>query len=409
MISKHSLIPSLLLLCGFALPKKISAKPLNFISAVPLGAYIRGASNSYLGNFQILNRRQFITMRPDNYKVKSTIDFWNLKSGKIESRIFPPKSECIGGGSVEVSPDGTKIIARQALFCGHDPHVRRPHQIYSWDLKTKKLLRTLDIGRDVHLDEAKFLPYQSKIILVKYRKYVDVKIGIVGEKRYTIYFDINTGKRLPHFRYAASEAVIAGYTHSSLFSPNRKYLLNTIEMGEGEPGSVTVSSLQTGKVLANHNGAFDGRATDGPAFFLSNQKVFFSSWNSVSTDEAPLNIYTNMVLNIETSQARLCSSPRLLHLHLIAGVPSHPGWAFFAARKGLELWDVTNVKLLQLWPNIKHIEQIFFAHDNSVFGLYGWRAASDDIEGAVGLDENGTGIMPGSETVQFWTLPSKIR
>ncbi len=348
-------------------------------------------------------------MKSDNYKVKSTIDFWNLKNGKIASRIFPPQSECIKEGSVCVSPDGRKIIARQSSFCGVDSHIHYPRKIFVWRFQTKKLLRTIDIGRDLHLDEAKFLPFQSRVILVTYRKVVDTKLGIVGQKKYTIYYDSDSGKQLPHFRYAASQAVVASYYNPFSFSPNRKYLLNTVEMGEGEHGSVTVMSLKTGKSLANYEGDFDGRAVNGPAFFLSNQKVFFSSWNSVHTDSTPLSVYTNRVLNIENNKTRLCSSPQLLHLKLISGVPTRAGWGFFAAKKGLELWDVTSVKLLQRWPEIKHIEHIYFASDNSVVGFYGWRAAPDDVEGAVGLDEDGTGILSGSENIQFWTLPKQNR
>ena len=377
-------------------------RPIALLSAVPMGAYIRGASNSQPGFIEILNEREFISTKPGNYPKMSTIDFWDLRRSQIIKRIIPPQK--VNSGSVRISSDNKRIIAlSDASFGG-------TQKLYVWQLLNKKLIRTFNFGNRVFLDNVIFLPGQSRIALVKVRDIKKIRYKgrwetITDQKQHSFYIDIESGQKIFNERSAAAKFLEGDYfnRNSVQISPDQKRIINIYEAGEGSYNSIEVASVQTGKIVARFQGNYDIELS-GKGFFLSNEQLLFGSWRSIDTDDAPMLRNTNLILNLRTGQTRVCAPP-LAHLKCLGGIASRPGWGFFASSQGVELWNMPQMKLVHRWAHIKHIEDVYISRSQKVVGFYYWKEAPSHAQGAVALDENGIEKLARSETLQFWTLP----
>ncbi len=304
-----------------------SAKPqaIALLSIVAMGDYIRRASSSRLGFIEVLNSHEFVSMKPDNHETKRNIDFWDLRRGRIKTRIVPPENlhAFSTNNSVRISPDNKRIVAY------NHTSFTDIHKLYVWNLVTRKLLRTINFGDRVFLDSVIFLPRQSKMALVQVRDVKKFKLQghwetTLSNKPHHFYINLDSGQKVSIFSFPAAKFLEGDpYNRNSvMISPDQKRIVNIYEAGEGSYNSIEVASVQTGKTVARFQGNYDVELS-GKGFFISNQQLLFGSWDSRKTqaDGTPIMSHANHIMNIRTGQTRVCV-PKIAHLKCLGGIAS---------------------------------------------------------------------------------------
>lgn len=338
--------------------KAQSSQPL---STVPLGAYIGAAQNDTLGLFEILSRHEFVTTKTKFGSINS-IDFWDLPSGHIKSRIVPPEPI----DAVQLSPDARRLIATQAVLGDPKHKVYNPHKLFVWSARTKKLLRVIDFGEHVFVRDIVFWPDKPEQVIVQISPIDSLKTRL-------FHLDLNTGRFGRPVKYPAAKYLFHSFWGYSVFSPNKKMLASVDEMGEGFAGSVDIVDVRTGRVHMHYEAQFSQQPVFGDAFFLSNTRFFFGSWLDTHAN-APA--FAGYSFDFTKSKLRLRGESKL---RCLSDVPSRRGQGFFQSKYGLELWDIAWQKRLRRWPRLKNVEQIAISHDGKTAGFY-YREEQDESE-----------------------------
>ncbi len=352
-----------------------------------MGAYIRDAHNSQLDFVAIPSRSEFVSVRLGSRISGPSIDFWDMKSGRIKSHIVPPNT--IQSYQLQTSPDSRLLIAALPRL---DPMGPR---LLVWSLRTRKLLRDIPLGPHLDLTGAPaFVPGRADEVLVPVR-YETGHRSLQDASRSPRVFRVNlsSGSIHKNVRNRLSPYIF-GFSGQAVFSPDKRLLASVSPTGEGDTGDIDVVDTASGRRLCHFQGDFTQHPIQGAAFFLPGRRLFF---NSTFYNEPNSTTYGGFAFRIPRAPTRSNLQPkpyRLMNLRCVSGFPSRPGCGFFVSDRGLELWNIPRHKMLRRWPGLEYTEQIFFSPDGKTAGFYFSRPEQDDTGDTI--------RKPGSGTLQFW-------
>ncbi|MDQ2686249.1 MAG: hypothetical protein M3Y28_00105 [Armatimonadota bacterium] len=291
---------------------------------------IDGYDSKFVG---VVDDQQFVTVKTTGSLI-SRIDFWNIRSGKLEKQIQPP--EPVLSWSALLSPNGRMMTTAQnnlATILHHSPN-KNSHKIFQWDTDTHRLIRTLDVGPEKDILGSFFLPQVNELLL-------SIHAGSSQDVIYR-YVDTHSGKTL---KEVETPQMIALDAASAVVSPDGKLVVAIEESAEGDAGALSVLDAANGKVVQTFTGNFRVRPIAPPYFFLS-QKEF---------------VCGRLIYDIKVHRTIPLFRPHDPRRKAVAGLPRHPGYAFFLTDKGLELWNVPGDRMAYRWTEIHQADDIYFS------------------------------------------------
>ena len=290
---------------------------------IDLSRYIFPAFGYDAAIVGLLSKDTLLTARY-GFDSRSTLDFWDVKTGQVKDRIITPSP--VASNSVVVSPDGLELMATQNIATDIAKPIYFPHTIFLWQLRTRKLIATLDLSGTNRIEGAFFVPNDPDRLLVT--THIPSQFLSVSLKKKSV-------SNIVKYQYATylQQDYVA-------FSPDGKLLVGLYMPDESQPsGSFDVFDAKNLKIITSFDGDKIGRVVSLPLFFISNNKI----------------ILGNTLYNTHTMKSSLVL-PHYSNLHgrCLSAVPGHQGYAIFLVKHegseiNLELWDIPHEKVLHRW------------------------------------------------------------
>lgn len=285
----------------------------------------------------------------------SAINIWRKRSRAwVKFTLASPTP--IEENSVSLSTDSHFLLASETTVTNGNVYYE-PHRLFVWDLHTLKLIRTVDIGQSSHIYASAFVSGKSDQAILTARD------GVVNK---LLRVNLLTGKLLYEQVYPDGTLLIRDQI---LFSPQGRSMACVYPAGEVSPNRVDFFDTESGKIARTLQGSDSVKGEISVPFFFLNEEQF---------------ICGNSIYSIQTGQKKPLFSNHDTRQRCISGIPSRPGYAFFLAKRGLELWSISAQRMLRRWLQIKKVDGIYFSRDHSVMGV---------------LD---------GHTIRFWKFDTKI-
>lgn len=332
-----------LMLCAGSLVSQAAAQE-SPLATVDLRGYMGGDANGDVRILRILNSHTFITARAYDAGKPASIDFWDVPSGKIITRILP--SVPLDETDLTLSDDAQVLVAAGTFLVAQpDTFV---NEILVWKVADGKLIRTIMPDRGYHVNNAVFAPGNAHRLLIT---------SITGNSSAIRYpfqvIDAATGKVLRQFLY---QKFVNLEPTRTVFSPSGHRIAQVDAGDRGGGGSIFDGQ---GRFVTEFSNAEIGRDVDSVAAlaictaFQSETKLFCDGF-----------LYD---LRAKTLRRALTGSNA--NLPCVAAVPSRPGYAFYLGKKGLELWNFTTQTRVRRWPRITRVDGLYFSQDNRVLAV----------------------------------------
>ena len=314
---------------------------------VDLSQYV----NRYAGAvYGLLDRNTLLTTAEPSRGTPS-IDFWDVRAGKVRTSIRPPTP--VSAGSLAISPDGRTLVGIQSV-ASYLPHpVFNTHVLYVWDLRRKRLARTIDLGQHTHAFVMCFLPGRKSQIIVT----EDPTSGATNFPGFLI-LDPLTGKPVRAVRCRDATNISLS---RMLFSPDGKTFFSVWPHDEGSTGGFQVFSVPAFRFLYAFEGTKSRTVIDGPASFVSGRTVLMGS---LLYDTRTRRFRPALPGHRADDVECLCMVPNTLRRYLFSVQVGK-------AAPTLELWDVAAGRRLRRWRLPPGDQEAFASRDGRALGLMG--------------------------------------
>jgi len=297
----------------------------------------------------LLNSQTIVTASGYTQKSKSSIDYWDIRTGSIVHRIVPATD--LDESSLTLSPDKKSIAAAEMVRLDSAENMRYPDRIYVYDLFRMKLLSTV------------ILPWQESVTGVIYstgsRSNLSVTSVLVDQDKpasiryYFSSFNALTGKMTAR---VTEKNEININTASTVFSRSGN-LLSVINEDDG-PLKISIYR-NNGHLLTNYHSDNPAIKTNSPITLAS--KVAFLSDRILFCNGFLYDIKTNVLTSMPNKNVP--------EAKCVAVVPEHPIYVFFLTKNGLELRNIRRQRVVRKWESIHEADDIYFAVDQSAIGV----------------------------------------
>jgi hypothetical protein len=337
------LVCQVFLACGAAPNASAQAAPF---ARVDLTAYLHGETPNVV---KMLDNRTLITIR--EVKNGSSIDFWDIKGGRIAHSIHSPLP--LFPESAAVTRDGKTLAVMEDLAVNPDGHIYR---VLLFDLPARTLRRTLSYHGLFEVRGIVPAPNAPDQIIVSV---TPTQPESVYRSKF-LFVDTRSGRTVRQSKYQQSvppnPPPDALDSSTTVFSPSGHRIAIVNPVGESSPGVIDVLNTQ-GTLLANYKSVAIGDDTKASPAVIS--RVFFLSETKLFCD--------GCVYDMRTKTFKPFLRPKR-HLTCVARLPGRRD-AFFLSSTGLELWNILTRRMLKRWPAIRQADTIYFSPGNRVMGV----------------------------------------
>lgn len=276
--------------------------------------------------FGLVDRNTPLTERSP-FTGPCALDFWDVRTGKIRTTITPPTP--VG---ITISSDGRYMAGLGGTAKNHILESYSFHVVYVWDLRTRHLVKTIELGAHASAFGFMFMPGAQHRLIVQ----EDPTNDKTNFPQFLV-LDALSGHAIQALRY--QKATIADL----VFSPDGKLLV-------GLCGDLTVFDTHPLRFLYEYPGKPLADGVEHPEFFVSNRQV----------------VYTPYLYDLQRHRVSpiLPGHPNL-QMQCLAPIPHHLGYALFQVTSGqgeddIELWNILANKKLHSWPLPRPPRQIAF-------------------------------------------------
>ena len=301
------------------------------------------------GVYGLLDRNTLLTTKEPSSGA-SSIDFWDVKAGKIRASLRPPTP--VSARRIELSPDGRTLVGIQDVAPYSPYQVFNTHILYVWDLRRRRLVRTIDFGQHARVSAMCFLPGRKSQIVVT----EDPTSGPSNFPQFLI-LDYLTGRpvRTVRDRDATNTSL-----SRRLFAPNGGTFFSAWSAGEGDlGGGFQVFRAKSFHRLYALSGTPGRSVIDGPASFVSGHTVLMGS---LLYDTRTRRFRPALPGHRADDVECLCALPNTLKRYLFSVQTGR-------AAPALELWDVAAGRRLHSWRLPPGGLEAFASRDGRAFGL----------------------------------------
>lgn len=269
------------------------------------------------------------TLLTENYAPTGpcALDFWDVRTSRIRETITSPTPVviCISFDGLYMA--GLGGTAANRVLKTYDSNV-----VYVWDLRTRHLVKTIELGAHATAFAIKFMPGAQHRLIVQEDPTND-------KTNFPQFLALNALSghvvQALRFKYASIGDLV--------FSPDGKLMVGLV-------GDLEVFDAHPLRFLYEYPGRHLEEGVEHPAFFVSNRQI----------DYAPY-LYD---LQRHRVSPILPGHPNL-QMQCLAPIPHHLGYALFQVTRSqgeddIELWNILANKKLHSWPLPRPPRQIAF-------------------------------------------------
>lgn len=194
----------------------------------------------------------------------SSINFWDMKTGKIKSQLALPTQ--IDSSSVLLSPDNSELLAYEDVLITPNSYYH-PHKLFCWSMRTKKLIKTIDVGQNFQIYGAVLLSNSSNKAIVTVGP-LPTGIGHI------LYINLTTAIVYNNIKYDYSVLMKRTIV---IYSPNGKIMACVYPADEISPNRIDFLETKSGKILSVFHGDFNKHIVSFPIFSSPTHRSFVTT------------------------------------------------------------------------------------------------------------------------------------